>query len=239
MAPRVRKYESGYEKRMKKKKTDEFILSQKGALENFVTREPQSVFANKNTCASGGVDVDDIVGATDNDVDVDDCVGATVNVVDDDLGATANDNVDGIVNSSCEFDDNVVANDVFESIDIFDPRNWDVLDCNMINNLVEKGPIRDLSITKGPKDQSSRRFSSAFYTRILSNREKCDREWLVYSKEIDKVFCFCCKIFKKGIGRNQLANERFGDWTHVTTRLREHECSAEHLKNMTTWYDLR
>ena len=58
---------------------------------------------------------------------------------------------------------------------------------------------RDLSIEKGPKDQFSRRFSSAFYTRCLSNGEKYDRNWLVYSKELDKVFCFCCKIFKKGL----------------------------------------
>ncbi|XP_039033213.1 zinc finger MYM-type protein 5-like [Hibiscus syriacus] len=83
-------------------------------------------------------------------------------------------------------------------VDIYDPRKWDSLESKLIDILAVNGPKRDLSIVKGPKDKFSRRFSSTFYTRYLSNGETCDREWLVYSKELDKVFCFCCKIFKKG-----------------------------------------
>ena len=105
--------------------------------------------------------------------------------------------------------------------------------------LVEKGPKRDLSIEKGLKDQFSRRFSSAFYTRYLSNKEKYDRDWLVYSKELHKVFCFCCKIFKKGHRKGQLANDGFQDWAHLCVRLKEHETSMEHVANMNSWIDLR
>jgi len=78
--------------------------------------------------------------------------------------------------------------------------------------LVQKGPKRDLSIQKGPKDRLSRRFSVALYTRILSNGETCDRERLVYSKELDRVFCFCYKLLRKGHLRSQLANEGLSDW---------------------------
>jgi hypothetical protein len=123
--------------------------------------------------------------------------------------------------------------------DIFDPRYWDSLDKKMIDMLVQKGPRRDLSIQKGPKDKLSRRFSATLHTRVLSNREKCDREWLVYSKELNRVFCFCCKLLRKGHLKSQLANEGFSDWSHVHQSLKEHEICAEHIANMATWYDMR
>ena len=104
---------------------------------------------------------------------------------------------------------------------------------------MQKGPKRDSSIQHGKKDKLSRRFSAVSYTRVLSNGEKCDREWLVYSKDLDKVFCFCCKLLRKGLVRGQLANEGFSDWAHLGHRLKEHETSREHVTNMTTCYDLR
>ncbi|TVU50927.1 hypothetical protein EJB05_02324, partial [Eragrostis curvula] len=122
--------------------------------------------------------------------------------------------------------------------DIFDPRMWDALDSKMIDVLVQKGPKRDLSILKGPKNNLSRRFCATSYTRVLSNGEKYDREWLVYSKELNKVFCFCCKLLRKGPGIGQLANEGFNDWHHTSTRLKEHESGAEHLMNMATWSEI-
>ncbi|XP_048496388.1 uncharacterized protein LOC125495651 [Beta vulgaris subsp. vulgaris] len=109
----------------------------------------------------------------------------------------------------------------------------------MIDVLVMKGPKRDLSIVKGPKDKFSRRFTANLYTRVLSNGEKCDRDWLVYSKELDKVFCFSCKVFKRGIGRGQLMNKSFSDWAHIGERLREHETGTKHVNNMAIWYELR
>lgn len=123
--------------------------------------------------------------------------------------------------------------------DIFDPRNWDALGSKMIDILVMEGPKRDLSIVKGLKDKFSKRFTANLYTRVLSNGEKCDRDWLVYSKELDKVFCFSCKVFKRGIGRGQLTNEGFSDWAHIGERLREHETGMEHVNNMAIWYELR
>ncbi|XP_057432436.1 uncharacterized protein LOC130725205 [Lotus japonicus] len=46
----------------------------------------------------------------------------------------------------------------------------------MIDLLATKGPKRDLSILKGPKDKSSRRFTANLYTRVLPNGEKCERD---------------------------------------------------------------
>lgn len=122
-------------------------------------------------------------------------------------------------------------------LDIYDPSNWENLSTKLRDLLVEKWPRRDLFGEKGPKDKSSRCFSSTFYTRYLPNGEKCDREWLVYSKDVDKVFCFCCKLFKRLSLKCQLANEGYGDWEQLSLLLKEHETSFEHIFHMITWKD--
>ncbi|XP_068321289.1 uncharacterized protein [Pyrus communis] len=158
----------------------------------------------------------------------------------DDLG---HDEINDILEENDNYEDalNAFIGQSSESIpsNIYDPQIWDSLDPKWIDLLAEKGPIRDLSIEKGAKDQFNRRFNAAFYTRYLSNGEKHDRDWLVYSKYIDKVFCFCCKLFKKGPLKGQLANEGYKDWTHLSVRLKEHEISSDHISNITTWIDLR
>uniref|UniRef100_A0A452ZH26 TTF-type domain-containing protein n=1 Tax=Aegilops tauschii subsp. strangulata TaxID=200361 RepID=A0A452ZH26_AEGTS len=94
-------------------------------------------------------------------------------------------------------------------------------------------------LVKGPKDRYRKRFTSVFYTRILSNGEYFDRDWLVYSEQLDRVFCFGCKLFTKGHRKGQLANEGCNDWSHMTNRLKDHETSVDHVLSMTNWYELR
>ncbi|KAD3066407.1 hypothetical protein E3N88_34287 [Mikania micrantha] len=127
-------------------------------------------------------------------------------------------------------------------IDIFDPIRWEGLTSDDIKLLVEKGPKRDTSIVYGPYDvsgPSGRRFSTALFTRTLSNMEKCDREWLVYSRTVDKIFCFCCKLFRKRAPKGGLDGEGYQDWHHASTRVKEHEVSLDHLTSMNKWFDMR
>ncbi|XP_023729145.1 uncharacterized protein LOC111876800 [Lactuca sativa] len=140
-------------------------------MDKFITKKTQKFLENETqTVNEDNLDDNDYV---DVDVDVND---------------NANDNVD--------VDDNAD----FHTFDIFDPKNWDVLDSNMINILTLKGPKRDLSIIKGPKDKHLRRFYATYYTKTLPNRKKCDRDWLVYSKEIDNFFfVIVVKYFEKGV----------------------------------------
>jgi hypothetical protein len=84
------------------------------------------------------------------------------------VNATENDNLD------VENVDN--ANDNGENIDIFDPTIWDSLESKMFDLLATKGPKRNLSIVKDPKDKTSRCFTANLYTRVLSNGEKCGRD---------------------------------------------------------------
>ena len=122
-------------------------------------------------------------------------------------------------------------------LDITDPKNWENIDQNFIDLLVEKGPIRG-NMVDFPKNSENRHFSSTYYIRHLSNGEKSDRKWLIYSISLDKVFCFCCKLFKQEQNNIQLANEGTSDWKNLSSKLKSHETSSGHMDNMRKWIEL-
>ncbi|XP_047336869.1 zinc finger MYM-type protein 5-like [Impatiens glandulifera] len=192
--PPTHKCESSYDKLKKKKQITELINSQRGALDKYVMKETQIPVENES---------DDVETMETNENDNDN---------------VENHDNDGVV---CSRDTNT--SETCNYLDIFDPRRWDGIDAKMIELLVLEGPKRDLNIVNGPLDKDNRRFSSNLYTRVLPNGEKFDRNWLVYSNDLDKVFCFCCKIFRKGVGKGGLTCEGFDTWKHVNMRLKVHE----------------
>ena len=104
--------------------------------------------------------------------------------------------------------------------------------------LVEKGPIREANINF-PKDNRNRGFSTYYYDQKLRNGELADRTWLVYSKDLNKVFCFCCKVVRQARSKSHLANVGVNDWEHLSDKLKQHEDSLQHLTNLRAWVELR
>uniref|UniRef100_A0A7N0TDB3 TTF-type domain-containing protein n=1 Tax=Kalanchoe fedtschenkoi TaxID=63787 RepID=A0A7N0TDB3_KALFE len=121
-------------------------------------------------------------------------------------------------------------------VDVYDPKNWSYLDNKTKELLVEKGPIRELNIIF-PLDNFSRHFSDFYYLKRMNNGETRDRQWLIYSKTVDRVYCFCCKLFKSKKSFGLLANAGTSDWKHLSQTLRVHELSEEHITNMNIWLD--
>ncbi|XP_052622865.1 uncharacterized protein LOC128128093 [Lactuca sativa] len=148
-------------------------------------------------------------------------------------------------NDSVDISNDFEKNDFFDKdkpsdFNIFDPRVWDDLDSKMKDLLIEKGPNREVDTnTIFPKDSLGRHFSFDFFIRKLRNGDSFDRKWLVYSKELDKVFCFCCKLFKTIRTKSSLATEGIKDWKHLSETLKQHENNPDHMDNLRTWNETR
>jgi hypothetical protein len=223
-----RKYPSGSEKRKRKKQGDEFIQTQRGALDKFLKSNFTAPRNSNNELA--------IVPMEEEEPNVG-------NSEEDEPNIEEN-NVSGPQNPTATSDANAqpatVDEPSFYTHDIFYPRHWDNFDNKERDILVEKGPIREEGL-EFPLDDASRHFSYVHYHRKLSNGEVHDRKLLVYSKHIDSAFFFCCKIFKSATSRSQsaLANDGYKNWRQISLKLREHENSAEHINSMSKWNELK
>src|SRR6266540_3332041 len=138
-----RKYESGAQERKRKEREHDLIQSQKGAMDRFIIKESQ-VSSDNHSVDPSTLALDIIAYNNPRDGQTE----AENNV------EVEEDHIDVNLNTSPVAD----VDDSFQP-DIFDPRYWDSLDPKQIDILAQKGPRRDLSIKKGPKNRYSRRFS--------------------------------------------------------------------------------
>jgi hypothetical protein len=73
------------------------------------------------------------------------------------------------------------------------------------------------------EDVHGRHSSYPYYSIKLRSYEVIDKRWLVYSEELDKVSCFCCKLFKSNQSRFLLSSDGLRDRNHFSGRIQEHE----------------
>ncbi|XP_020888446.1 zinc finger MYM-type protein 5-like [Arabidopsis lyrata subsp. lyrata] len=125
--------------------------------------------------------------------------------------------------------------------DIYDLGNWENIKKGWNewrDFMVVQGPTKRLPLGYNfPKDSVKRHFSHLYYTREMDDGTKQDRRWLVYSKVLNKIFCFCCKLFNQS-DNSQLASTGFSNWRNILKRLKEHESSREHILCMKQWAEL-
>uniref|UniRef100_A0A8I6WD92 TTF-type domain-containing protein n=1 Tax=Hordeum vulgare subsp. vulgare TaxID=112509 RepID=A0A8I6WD92_HORVV len=198
-----RKYPSGSYKRKKKQREDEVKEALSGSLLRYyksktnTSRNPEElaiVLADDQNNVNRG---DDGHTPTEDDVDIN---MHDINVSDHDP-----------IFNSCAAESVSVDEEPVVTLDIYDSINWGSLDNKARDILVEKGPKRKEESTKYPLDETSPHFSYNHYSRKMSNGEVRNRRWLVFSKQANKVFCFCCKIFNFDKCKSALGHDDFCD----------------------------
>ena len=125
--------------------------------------------------------------------------------------------------------------DLEKDVDVnYDPGLWRIINDTKRVILVKKGLIKILKENdEFPKEPNrGRHFFSKLCTSNRPNGEKQERKWLVYSNELDRVFCFCCKLFKHKPMTTSLAEEGISDWHNLPTKLKDHEKNPEHNLNV-------
>uniref|UniRef100_A0A7N0SZK7 HAT C-terminal dimerisation domain-containing protein n=1 Tax=Kalanchoe fedtschenkoi TaxID=63787 RepID=A0A7N0SZK7_KALFE len=192
-----KKHLSGSEKRKKRKLDEKFIETQRGALHKFFTPSSYS-----NAPEYINETYNEQIDKTHEDDNIDEVNICTV----EENAHTSTSNSDSHVENQNNMDESLV--------DVYDPKNW-----------IEKGPIREVNIIF-PLDKFSRHFSDFYYLKRMNNGETRDRQWLIYSKTVDRVYYFC-------------SNDGTSDWKHLSQTLRVHELSEEHITNMNIWSELK
>jgi len=65
--------------------------------------------------------------------------------------------------------------------------------------------------------------------------KKIARNWLLYSKSHDRVYCFCCKLFSSQLqipNPGSLTNNGTSDWKHIALKLEQHENFSSHKQTI-------
>ena len=141
----TRKYLSGYEKRKKKRKTEEILQSQVGVMDKFLSNT-SNVDKEIYEKVQDEKDINEEGENLVNKEDLDDCEQEILKNVEN-----RNEQHDNLEENMNEQQDDLDTHVVPLPLDITDPGNWKIIDQNLIDMLVKRGPSK-VKVDNFPKD---------------------------------------------------------------------------------------
>jgi len=139
-------------------------------------------------------------------------------------------------------DNNEDAN--LRAFDYADPSTWPCpLHQATRNSIIDNGP-KQIICDVYPRTEERRGFHKEHFTKGTSktSNETQHREWLLYSKSTDSLFCFPCSLFAP---RNTVSPffhscigcAGFKDFVDQGRAIRDHEGSQQHFLSTVLWQD--
>lgn len=127
------------------------------------------------------------------------------------------------------------------SIDYNNPPSWVHMTDGLRITLILHGPDQGKNIDfRSIQTKDGRRFLPHWFKKQLPNSETIDRNWLIYSKNKNALFCFPCCLFEYRPSQIPLIANRqegFSDWKNIN-RIEDHETSPDHRKYFIQWKTL-
>jgi len=239
---KFRKYISGSEKRRKKQQREELQKKERGTFDKYVIRSNEVIEVANAVIST--------LDETDNHINIENnLIENELNFESDNIDTDIIFNVDKNTSEKSMYNTHTdlekqITKDVSSILDFNEPTTWpEYINNDLRADFVKHGTIKITNYNFPYNDDKPypRSFTKQYYIHSMVNGEVVDRQWLVYSKIKDRVFCFCCVLFSQGNSESNLANIKEGvnDWKHLSQKLLQHERSKPHYLSLKQWYDLK
>nr|XP_027201635.1 zinc finger MYM-type protein 1-like [Dermatophagoides pteronyssinus] len=217
-----RKYLSGHEKKIRKKKSENIDKEFKGSLLKYFKQDEKK-----------GTQTMDVTELEQEDLLTESNEECSTSSQSTSLQLTSSQSTSLQETSSQSTSSKSISsqgNQQSSIIDLHDPGFWPEKITEQFRMEIIRNGMVQLKGYNYPKDRFNRSFSDKHFTRTLKNGLQQERRWLLYSKEKDSVFCFSCRLFCPN--DSALCSDGFNDWTHLSERLHTHENSKGHFNSM-------
>lgn len=121
---------------------------------------------------------------------------------------------------------------------VHDPHTWpDILTDVFREQIIKSGlsPI-PYQHKKYPQHKGRSFHESIFYAKHV-NGTNYKREWLVYSKSSDSVYCLFCALFNRTANAFSAVGRGYSNWKNITRDVANHENTLKHHTAFKTWLD--
>ena len=93
--------------------------------------------------------------------------------------------------------------------------------------------------TDFPHNNSQGIFLLYIIIKKLTNWEKNERRWIIYSTDLDRVFCFCCKLFNFFSNTSKITSKDSRDRRNFSAKLKIHKTTNKYIINMRSLINLK